>query len=514
MQKPQEDIEKEVLKEIRSEKRKKKNENEIYTSFFETDSFILEQIQHPIINNNAGDAVVADGAEENQFLFYSKTTGSVDYLTQFEWHGKTIYPITGSLLDAGVVLLPSGIEEYGDTSTLVAEIHDFLYENFEVPMFYEKFLPYLALFSWVYDRFPFVPYVHFIGLTGTGKTTAAEAFMNVCYKPIDAAGAITMSPIFRTAKDWRGTLFLDEFEPEGDGYKEMISFLKSGVGNRAVLRTEGEKNREVIAYLIKSMKIFTSERPINNAGLRSRMFVIQMEKNTRKIPLIKLKRFTNTAMKLRNKLLLWRLRNLDKIDLSELEYGYPELQTFDRRVQQVLTPVYYLSDEKARKTIVEFASVQEEETKRERLESIEGEIFQAIYDYYSEKRQLQATIDPPLTAISEKINADRTRRPTTEKRIANIVRQVLQFDVEQQATHEKARVVLISEKMNRFTDLQTYFGYGDICDENSSASPAKTEVACIDAINGAGGSAGDTQIDPAPDALPLDENGVPTENPF
>lgn len=475
-------------KAILREAAKTEKEKIVYTSFLETEKSIIEQLYHPIIYNNADGADGAYHAPKTNFIIYDKLTASIDYLEEFPYKENTYRPIGGSLLNNGVVLLPSGIEEYGDTATLVKEVYDFLYENFEVPVFYQKFLPFLALFSWVYDKFPFVPYVHFVGLTGTGKTTAAEAFMAMCYKPIDAAGSITMSPIFRTAKDWRGTLFLDEFEPNGDGYSEMIAFLKSGVGNRAVLRTEGDKKREVEAYLIKSMKIFTSEHPINNAGLRSRMFEIQMEKNTRRIPLIKLKRFTDKAQNLRNKLLLWRLRNLNKIDLSEMEYGYPELSAFDRRVQQVLTPVYYLSDEGARKTIVEFASIQESETKRERLESMEGEIFQALCD---------SPIDISLKQIADVINVDRTRKPITEKRIANIVRQILQFDIAQFG-HEKTRTVLVSEKPARLNALKEYFGYPPAA--QSSASSASSEAEHIDDPNPADDSS-ENEI--------LDENGIP-----
>lgn len=435
--------EKATLRDINREMSKEERENTIFTSYVETENFILEQL------GSATRATHATVATETKYIYYDKHTASIDYLEAFDYHGKTYKPIVDKIVLSGVVSLPSGIEEYGTTADLVKDIYDFLYENFEVPAFYEKFLPYIVLFSWVAEKFPFVPYLHFCGLTGTGKTTAAETIAGVCYKTIDAAGAITMSPIFRIADTWRGTLFLDEFEPEGDSYKEMLAFLKSGVGNRAVLRTEGDKKREVTPYLIKSMKIFTSERPINSAGLRSRMYVIEMQKSNRRIPLIKQQGFSDKTQLLRNKLLLWRLRHLGKIDLTEIEYGYPELSGFDRRVQQVLTPIYYLSEEKSRAAILEFAKVQELETKRERLESLEGEIFQAIVD--------GLPYDPTLKAITEKVNSDRGRKPMTEKRVANFVRQTLQFEIRRMG-HENVSTILVSEKPDRLESLIGYFG--------------------------------------------------------
>lgn len=457
-------LEEEILEEVKKTSKVEKD-NILYTSYFETDTFILEQIC-PIKYENAGRAERADTVSDIKFIYYGKQSASIDYLDYYLYEDKEIRPIDDKLLAKGVINLSTGIEEYGTTSDLAKDIYDFLYDNFEVPPFYEKFLPYIVLFSWVYEKFPFVPYVHFVGLTGTGKTTAAEALASICYKTIDAAGAITMSPIFRIASTWRGTLFLDEFEPEGESYKDMISFLKSGVGNRAVLRTEGDRKREVEPYLIKSMKIFTSEHPISSAGLRSRMFVVEMQKSKRRIPLIKQKRFYDKAQELRNKLLLWRLRNLGKINLEEIEFGYEELSGFDRRVQQVLTPIYYLSDEVSRKTMLEFAKIQEQETKRERLESLEGEVFQAISENLP---------DPTLKLITDEINKDHNRRPYSEKKIANIIRQILQFGIKQ-VGHDKISTIQIVDNSQRYDDLLTYFGIDDISKQSTARSAESADV--------------------------------------
>src|SRR3990167_4731261 len=365
-------IEKQIDKKIKS--RKKEEENVVYTSFLETDDFILEQVLDTTHTTHTIHTT------DTNFVVFNKKSSVVTKEPIIIHQGVEYRPIVDELLEKGTVLLPSGVEEYGDEKKLIGRIKEFLYSYFELPPFFENFVPYLALFYWVYDKFPFVPYLHFVGLTCTGKTTAQEVFGSICYKPIDASGAITLSPIFRTASTWHGTLLLDEFEPNGEGYDEMLAFLKSGVGNKAVLRTEGDAKREVRVYMIKSPKVFTYEHPIANAGLQSRTLVVEMHKNTRRIPLYRLGGFLEEAEHLRNQLLMWRLRNINKVNLKDIEYGFPELQGFDRRVQQVITPVYYLSDEKTKLEIAQFAEVQEKETKRERAESLEGQIFQVIVD--------------------------------------------------------------------------------------------------------------------------------------
>ena len=439
-----------IIKSIFKEELQSNNkENIIYTSFLETDRYILEQV------TDATDATDATHGIGSHFFLYDKELGTTEKVDEFVTEDKTYskeityLPIVDDLIREKVILLPSDIEEYESTDKLVADIQAFLSSYFELPKFYEKFIPYLALFYWTYERFPFVPYLHFVGRTGTGKSTAMEVFGSICYKPIDASGAITMSSIFRTASKWRGTLLLDEFNASGDNYGEMISFLKSGVSNKAILRVEGDKEREVRAYMIKCPKMFTSEDPITDAGLQSRTMVIKMEKNVRKIPLYRLPRYERAAQSLRNKLLLWRFRNLNKIDLSSMEYGFPELEAFDRRVQQVITPIFFFSNEDTRKDILAFAKEQQEETLRGRRESLNGLIFQEIVENYP--------TNLTVVFITSQLNKEKGGKfDFTEKKVANVIRKILGFDIVR-VGHDNIRTV-IADDYEKIKELCVYYG--------------------------------------------------------
>lgn len=435
----------------KSFKKEKDDDNVIRTSYFEDEKYILEQVK-TMCRTVEAKATLASHATHTpniKYIIYNKETGTSSIKNQFVRGNITYKPIISNLITQNIIILPSGVEEYGTTDKLVKEIKEFMHSYFQAPKFYEEMLPYLILFYWVYDRFPFVPYLHFLGLTGTGKSTAMDIVGSICYKPIDASGAITLASIFRIASLWKGTLLLDEFVPGGDGYKEMLALLKSGVSDRAVLRVEGEKKREVVGYLVKSPKIFTSEKPISDAGLRSRVIEIKMEKNKRKIPLYRQKNFEEVAGKLRNKLLLWRLRNIDKIDLSAIIYGYKELKSFDGRVQQVITPIYYLADKNAKKKILSFAKEQQEETLRERQESLDGRIFEILLDNINNP--------PSIVKITEIINKNSTR-PLTEKRIANIIRKILGFDI-QRIGHDNISTPILDNREDRFKELCEYYGW-------------------------------------------------------
>lgn len=421
------------------------NNNNIYISYLETDKYILEQII------SATRATCATSPRDTSFLCFDKVSGTTEEKMSFEHEGRLYCPIVGQILDNNVIMLPTKAQEYGSVNKLVKQLREFFSEYFEAPRFSQNLFPYLVIFYWVYDRFPFIPYVHFMGRTGTGKTTAMEVLGSVCYKPIDASGAITLASIFRVISEWRGTLLIDEFAPGGDGYREMLSLLKSGVSDRAVLRVEGEKKREVKAYIVKSPKLFTSEKPIHDVGLRSRVIEVRMEKNTKRIPLYRQKDFLDEAQELRNKLLLWRFRKLSKIDLTEIKYGFKALKGFDGRTQQVITPIYYMANEEARKDIVDFAKEQEAETLRDRREAVDGQVFQIIMD------KLTSTSQVTLSMVFEELTKTEKNKYLTPRKLGNIVRKLLGIDIERRG-HENVRVLILEGREEKLRDLGEYYG--------------------------------------------------------
>lgn len=464
-------IKKQILKEmgLKPISTAERAEDTTYISFLETDEYILEEIKNATL---ATPATHSSCKGNYSFIKFSKLTGEAEVMESVEHLGKVYCPIVDGAAEKGGVTLPSGVMEYGSTDKLVKELTEFIYENCEVPSFFEKFLPHVILFYWVYERFPFIPYLHFVGGTSTGKTTAMETLGSISYKSIDTTGSLTIASLFRIATTWKGTMLIDEFDHLGDRSGEIVSFLKSGVSDRLIFRTEGETKKEVKAYLVKSPKIFTSENPIDDAGLQSRTFVVRMQKNKRRLPLYKLDDYHSWAESLRNKLLLWRLRNFNKIDLKEIRYGFPELEAFDRRVQQIVTPIYYFSEEGARSGIIDFARQQQEETLRERRESLEGQIFQTLLD------SNQTTV--PLSFVHNVVNKGKVTHLISERKLGNIVRKILGFDI-QRLGHENISTILIDKDL--LPEMCKYYGLLGKERVADVASVAEPEQNATDYIN-------------------------------
>ena len=424
---------------------KKKGQKPVETSFFEAREYIYEQI-----NERYEHYEHTQGIEK--FIKYSKQAQTTEIVNEFQDSGIIYKPISDDLVLNKIVLLPTNIEEYQTTDLLIGEISEFLFTYFEPPKYYEGILPYIVLFYWISDKFPFVPYLHFVGLTGTGKSTALETFGSICYKAINASGAITIASIFRLAHQWKGTLLLDEFDlgnKNSESYGGLLQLLRSGVSDLPVFRTEGDKKKKVESYKIKSPRVFSSQNPIVDAALQSRTIVVKMTKNVKRIPLYRLNSYQEKAQSLRNKLLLWRLRNFNVIDLKTIEYGFKELSSFDGRVQQVLTPIYYLSNKATKTKIVEFAKEQEEETKRERLEEIDGQIYLYISEHSRE--------DISLSSLTTYINNLRIRQgfkmSYTERKLGNIIRKVLGFASERRT--DGYHLIINQDKVE---ELSTYYG--------------------------------------------------------
>ena len=156
------------------------------------------------------------------------------------------YSPHNNLIKNEVVLLPSEPEEYGSEEELLAEIQDFIHRYLDVSPLFEKTASYYVLLSWVYDAFNELPYLRLRGAPGSGKTRFLLTVGSLCYKPIFASGASTVSPLFRILDAFRGTLIVDEGDFKlSDERAEIVKILNNGNARGfPVLRSEATRQGE------------------------------------------------------------------------------------------------------------------------------------------------------------------------------------------------------------------------------------------------------------------------------
>ena len=190
--------------------------------------------------------------------------------------GERLVPYSpgNNLIKNDVILLPSGPEEYGSEAELVAEIQAYIHRYVDLSPQFERIASYYVLFSWLYDGFNELPYLRVRGDYGSGKTRFLLVVGSLCYKPVFASGASTVSPIFHILDAFRGTLVIDEGDFRwSDDKADIVKILNNGnVRGSPVLRTEVSRTGEFNprAFQVFGPKIVATRGLYEDRALESR----------------------------------------------------------------------------------------------------------------------------------------------------------------------------------------------------------------------------------------------------
>jgi hypothetical protein len=115
---------------------------------------------------------------------------------------------------------------------------------------------------------------------GSGKTRFLLNVGSLCYKPIFASGASTVSPLFRLLQAFRGTLIIDEGDFRfSDEKVEVIKILNNGNAKGfPVLRGDTVRGREFIpnAYQVYGPKLVATRGFFEDKALESRCLTEEM----------------------------------------------------------------------------------------------------------------------------------------------------------------------------------------------------------------------------------------------
>lgn len=299
--------------------------------------------------------------------------------------GERLVPFSprNNLIRHEVVLLPSGPEEYGSESDLVSEIKAFVHRYVDVSPFFEEVAAYYVLFSWLYDSFNELPYLRVRGDFGSGKTRFLLTVGSLCYKPIFASGASTVSPIFRILDSFKGTLVIDEGDFRvSDEKAEVVKILNNGnVRGFPVLRSEAINKKEFDprAYSVFGPKLVATRGYFEDRALESRFLTEELgERRLRtdipiNLPVLQ----KDEALTLRNKLLLFRFRNLRKERSLESAID----RSIEPRLAQIFTPLLsVIEDEEARDSLRTLARRYNQDLAEDRGMDTEAQVLQVIHD--------------------------------------------------------------------------------------------------------------------------------------
>ena len=338
------------------------------------------------------------------------------------------YSPNNNLIKNEVVLLPSEPEEYGSEETLLDEIQSFIHRYVDVSPLFEKIASYYVLFSWVYDGFNELPYLRVRGDPGSGKTRFLLTIGSLCYKPIFASGASTVSPIFRILDSFHGTLIVDEGDFRfSDEKAEVVKILNNGnVKGFPVLRSEvSGKGREFNprAYHVFGPKLVATRGFFDDKALESRFLTEEMGQYRLRddVPINQPSTWKEESLHIRNQLLLFRFRNLNKKKPAEALVD----RSIEPRLNQIFVPLLsIIEDPQARQDLQELAKRYNREMIADRGTEMEAQILEVVRDLSDSPYSVRFTVKDIASWFADRHGSDYEKR-VTSKWIGSVIRKKL-----------------------------------------------------------------------------------------
>jgi hypothetical protein len=354
--------------------------------------------------------------EKGETGFVRYESGSWTMESSIETAAGRLVPMSpkNNLLVHEVVLLPSAPEEYGTDGDLLAAVRGFIHRYVDLTPAFEELAASYVLFTWLYDAFEELPYLRVRGDYGSGKSRFLLAVGSLCYKPIFASGTSTVSPIFRILDAFRGTLIVDEADFRlSDEKAEIVKILNNGNARGfPVLRSEATSRREFDprAYAVFGPKLVATRGFFEDKALESRCLTEEMGGRPLRedIPLNLPVTLREEARQLRNRLLLFRCRNLTRPhDLATAAD-----RKLEPRLAQILSPlISTIEDEEARERLRDLARGFERQLVVDRGMETEGQLLEVVRDLAAAETPLSVKEITALFADRHEADYDRKVSP-------------------------------------------------------------------------------------------------------
>lgn len=426
-------------------KNKNEDKNKIYKSIHITEDKIYEMVYDDI-------------AEDKTYFVSADRFGNIEtHIESIENSGEKIYPLKtdNHLIKNKVIHFPSLITPYDTEEELIKEVRDFINKYLEINKDFEEIAVYYVLLTWIFEKFNELPYLRTMGDWGSGKSRFLKTIGILCYKPIFTTGLSTPSPIFRIINEIKGTLMLDESDLRySDKDSEIVKILNSGYQrDGSVLRSEGQGSFELKSYDVFCPKIvatrgFYKDKALESRFLKEEMGRIRIRKD---IPENLTEDFYTEAKFIRNKLLMWRLKNYFKhINISRLD-----IEDIHPRLKQIISPLLSIvKEEKSKSIIKKFIVRVNGEIIDDRTDSLEYDILFNILKISKVKNTNEISIKEIVEYINKKLEID---EKVGNKKIGGLVRNSLQIK-----THRKAGkgnyVLSIRKNQNKIDYWTDRFG--------------------------------------------------------
>lgn len=344
---------------------------------------------------------------------------------------RTLLPIpaTNNLLAHKVVLLPTAAGDGRDVQTLALEIAEHLERYVALSDDFRVIASWYIILSWVYDRFPQMPYLRLRGDYGSGKTRGLSVIGGLLYKPMFASGATTISPIFHTLDLFRGSLVFDEADFRfSDERAEITKILNSGtVAGFPVLRSVQQEGKvfDPKAFAVFGPKLVAMRHEFSDLALESRFLTEEM--GVRPVPAHIPKQLPRTAEVeaevLRGRLLrfrldmLWKITPLESVDVLGIS----------PRGLQMLLPLLSLAPPPDVRTILLRHVMREEKERGTTRAMSPASLLLQVTLAVARKQNTDTVKLRDVVSDAMQLHGEEFERPLTSRYVGSLMRTALRF---------------------------------------------------------------------------------------
>ena len=128
--------------------------------------------------------MIEDPEDATKTLLAICKNGQVRYSARLECGNQVFVPIPKNTEIIRYVQLANGSEDYESLQLLLGEIVLILADILQLSNEQLLLLSFFVLSTWFIEKLPIAPYIAFIGLPGSGKTTALRILNLLCYRRI------------------------------------------------------------------------------------------------------------------------------------------------------------------------------------------------------------------------------------------------------------------------------------------------------------------------------------------
>ena len=291
--------------------------------------------------------------------------------------------------------------DYESEKQLFDEIRQFFVEHLDVAndLLFDVYACFVMA-TWRPEDFTVVPYQFFLGPLASGKSRALECFHRLCYRGIMST-SMSAASLFRALEAWHPTLLLDETEVyHRKEMVEVLALLNSGYrrGQYAIRIEKVEEGCPQIAMFDTfGFKVLAGTKELA-ATLQSRCIISTMSRAVRNVNLFV---DEEKGQELRNKLLMYRFRNLGK---KAENFDVSRLNGFFRnaRVIELFVSLFEVAPEEVKPRLEACMKRITQSRLDEEQASIEARIFDAINNCEHEVKDGKLSTQ----AITESFNKD------------------------------------------------------------------------------------------------------------